>query len=112
MVKGMAPGSVIVDIAAETGGNCELTVAGEVVEKYGVSIIGPKDIPSSVPYHASQMFAKNISTFLLNMVDKEGNFGIDLEDEIVKDSMITHEGKVVNQRVLDQLNVDDKSNQG
>jgi len=101
MVKGMKPGSVIVDIAAETGGNCELTEAGKTVEKYGVKIIGPENIPSTVPYHASQMYAKNIITFLLNMVDKEGKLTIDLEDEIVKDSLITHDGKVVNERVLE-----------
>jgi proton-translocating NAD(P)+ transhydrogenase subunit alpha len=104
MVKGMNAGSVIVDIAAETGGNCELTESGKTVEKYGVTIIGPENIPSSLPYHASQMFAKNITTFLLNMFDKEGKFSIDLEDEIVKGSLITHDGKVVNERVLEIQN--------
>jgi NAD(P) transhydrogenase subunit alpha len=104
MVKGMNPGSVIVDIAAETGGNCELTESGKTVVKHGVTIVGPENIPSTVPYHASQMFAKNIVTFLLNMIDKENNLSINLEDEIVKDSLITHEGKVVNERVLEISN--------
>ncbi len=103
MVKGMAPGSVIVDIAAETGGNCELTKAGEIVEQHGVTIVGPVNIPASVPYHASQMYARNITTFLFNMFDSEGKFGINVDDEIVKDSMITQDGKIVNTRVLEAM---------
>jgi NAD(P) transhydrogenase subunit alpha len=103
MVKGMQPGSVIVDIAAETGGNCELTEAGKTIEKYGVTIIGPENIPSTVPYHASQMFAKNITTFLFNMLNKEGELELNMEDEIIAESMITRDGKIVNQRVLDSM---------
>jgi len=103
MVKGMMPGSVIVDIAAETGGNCELTESGKTVEKYGVTIIGPENIPSTVAYHASQMWAKNITTFLLNMINKEGELVLDMEDEIIAGSMITRDGKIVNQRVLDSM---------
>ncbi len=95
MVKGMQPGSVIVDIAAERGGNCELTKSGETIEVHGVTIIGPENIPSTVPFHASQMYARNITTFLLNMIDKENNFTINMEDEIVRGTMITRDGEIV-----------------
>lgn len=103
MVKGMPQGSVIVDIAAERGGNCELAEAGKTVDKHGVTIIGPENIPSTVPFHASQMYSRNITTFLLNMFDKEGNFSINLEDEIVKDTLVTEGGKIVNERVLELM---------
>ncbi len=88
-VRGMPPGSVIVDLAAETGGNCELTRAGETVVEHGVTILGPTNLPATVPYHASQMFAKNVATFLLNMVTKEGKLEIDTEDEVVAGSLVT-----------------------
>jgi NAD(P) transhydrogenase subunit alpha len=102
MVTGMKPGSVIVDLAAESGGNCEATVAGETVDKNGVKIIGPVNVPSTVPYHASQMYAKNISNLLLLMV-KDEELNIDLEDEILKDSLVTDGGSVVNDRVKESL---------
>jgi NAD(P) transhydrogenase subunit alpha len=102
MVKGMHPGSVIVDLAAERGGNCELTRSGETVVKYGVKIIGPENIPTTVPFHASQMYAKNVATFLLHLVD-EGNLKIDTEDEITEGTLITQGGKVVNPRVLEAM---------
>ncbi len=102
MVKGMHPGSVIVDLAAERGGNCELTRVGETVIEGGVKIIGPGNIPSTVPYHASQMYAKNIATFLLHLVD-EGTLKIDTEDEITEGTLITRGGKVVNPRVLEAM---------
>ncbi len=102
-VKGMAPGSVIVDLAAETGGNCELTRAGEVVVEHGVKILGPTNLAASVPYHASQMFSKNIVTFLLNMVTKEGQLEINTEDEIVAGSLVTRGGEIVHPRVRDAL---------
>jgi len=102
MVTGMKPGSVIVDLAAESGGNCEATVAGETVDKNGVKIIGPVNVPSTVPYHASQMYAKNISNLLLLMV-KDEELNIDLEDEILKDSLVTDDGSVVNDRVKESL---------
>lgn len=98
MVKGMQPGSVIMDLAAERGGNCELTKPGERVEQHGVVILGPLNLPSSVPFHASQMYAKNISNFLLNMV-KKGELVLNLEDEIVRDTMVTRDGEVVSARV-------------
>src|ERR1700721_2034022 len=98
MVNGMAPGSVIVDLAAERGGNCELTRTGETIKVGGVTIIGAINLATSVPYHASQMYARNVSTFLLYMV-KEGKLQLNLQDEIVRETMITNGGEVVNARV-------------
>jgi NAD(P) transhydrogenase subunit alpha len=98
----MAPGSVIVDLAAERGGNCDLTKAGEVVEAHGVKILGPINIPASIPYHASQMYARNVTTFLQNMI-KDGELNIDMEDEIIRDTLITRDGDVVNARVREIL---------
>jgi proton-translocating NAD(P)+ transhydrogenase subunit alpha len=102
MVSRMAPGSVIVDIAAERGGNCELTRPGEVVERNGVSIHGPVNLPASVPYHASQMYAKNIATFLKYLI-KDGKLNLDREDEIVRETLVTYEGAVVHPRVSEAL---------
>ena len=99
MVAAMASGSVIVDLAAERGGNCELTKADqEVVTPNGVLVLGPLNVASSIPYHASQMFAKNITTFLLSMV-KKGELTIDMNDEVVRDSLVTRGGEVVHPRV-------------
>jgi len=106
MVDGMAPGSVIVDVAAERGGNCELTRPGETVDRNGVKIAGPLNLPTQAPYHASQMYAKNISAFLLNLVEEGKLKPFDLEDEIVRDTMITHDGKVVNPRVCEALGIE------
>jgi NAD(P) transhydrogenase subunit alpha len=100
MVKGMAPGSVIVDLASERGGNCELTRTGETVKEHGVIIIGAINLASSVPYHASQMYARNLTTFLLYLV-KEGKLQLNLQDEIIRETMITSGGEVVNARVRD-----------
>lgn len=95
----MKPGSVIVDLAAERGGNCELTEPGKAVEdESGVIVMGPVNLPSEVPYHASQMFAKNIATFLLNLV-KEGKLDLNLEDEIIKETLLCMEGKLVHPRL-------------
>ena len=102
MIKGMAPGSMIVDIAAERGGNCEGTVAGETVKVHGVAILGPLNLASTIPYHASQMYAKNITTFFLNMV-KDGALNIDTEDEITRDTMVARDGDVVSPRVRELL---------
>jgi H+-translocating NAD(P) transhydrogenase subunit alpha len=102
MVKKMAPGSVIVDLAAERGGNCELTKADQRVVEYGVTILGPTNLPSEAPFHASQMYAKNIVTFLLNLV-KEKQVQINLEDEIIRDTLIGRDGKVVNERIQQLL---------
>ena len=98
MVERMSPGSVIVDIAAERGGNCELTVPGEEVESGGVRILGPLNLPSSIPYHASQMYARNISTFLKYLV-KDGSLTLDREDEIVRETLVTCDGEVVHPKV-------------
>lgn len=102
MVNGMHTGSVIVDLAAERGGNCELTKPGEVVNHNGVIILGPLNIPTSIPFHASQMYAKNIVTFLTHLLD-EGELKMDLEDEITAGTLITKDGKVVNTMVLEAL---------
>jgi NAD(P) transhydrogenase subunit alpha len=102
MVKGMHTGSVVVDLAAERGGNCELTRAGEDVVEGGVKIIGPINIPTTIPFHASQMYAKNVATFLLHLVD-EGSLKIDTEDEITVGTLITQGGKVVNPRILEAM---------
>src|SRR5881409_2090752 len=92
-VRGMKPGSVIVHLAAETGGNCELTEPGSDVIRNGVVIIGPANLPSTLPVHASQMYARNISSFLLHVV-KDGALRLDFEDEITRDTCVTHAGEV------------------
>jgi NAD(P) transhydrogenase subunit alpha len=97
MIKGMKPGSVIIDLAAERGGNCELTKAGETVFESGVSISGPTNLPASVPYHASQMYSKNITNFLALLV-KDGAMQLDSDDEIIQATMMTRNGKVLLQK--------------
>jgi NAD(P) transhydrogenase subunit alpha len=108
MVGRMAPGSVIVDVAAERGGNCELTVPGETVVSGGVSILGPSNLPSETPYHASQMYSKNISTFLMHLV-REGELKLDLDDEIIRDTLIARDGRVVHPRVCESLGIEPPS---
>ncbi len=103
MVKGMMPGSVIVDLAAERGGNCELTKADQVTVEHGVTILGPTNLPSTVPFHASQMFAKNLVTFLKEISTKEGALHIDMENEVHVGSLLTRDGEVVNARVREIL---------
>ncbi|MGZ4816057.1 MAG: NAD(P) transhydrogenase subunit alpha, partial [Terriglobales bacterium] len=98
MVERMAPGSVIVDLAAERGGNCELTKPEEVVMVNGVHIVGTINLASSVPYHASQMYARNLTTFLTHLV-KEGNLTIRTDDEITRETLVTQNGEIVNERV-------------
>jgi NAD(P) transhydrogenase subunit alpha len=98
MVAGMAPGSVVVDLASERGGNCELTKPGDVIVEHGVTIIGYFNIASTVPYHASQMYARNIAAFLQLMV-KDGNLQINFEDDIIKSTLVTQGGEVVNARI-------------
>lgn len=99
MVEAMSPGSVIVDLAAERGGNCELTHAGQDMIHQGVRIFGPVNLPATIPFHASQMFAKNISTFLLHLVDKEGNLVVDPQDEITRETLVVEGGAIVHQRL-------------
>ena len=96
MVRGMRPGSVVVDLAAETGGNVELTKAGEIVDVVGVLIDGTRYIPSTIPYHASQLYARNVANLLLLMV-KDGQLTVDLEDEVIKGACLTHGGELVNE---------------
>jgi H+-translocating NAD(P) transhydrogenase subunit alpha len=98
MVASMAPGSVIVDLAGERGGNCELTRPGEIVVEHGVTIIGWFNLASTVPYHASQMYARNVSAFLLHLL-KDGKLQLNLDDEIIRETMLTRGGEVVNARV-------------
>jgi H+-translocating NAD(P) transhydrogenase subunit alpha len=98
MVKGMRPGSVIVDIAAEQGGNCALTQPGQEVVKHDVTILGPVNLPSSIPFHASQMYARTVTNFLLHLV-KDGAIRLDLGDELTKGPLVTHEGEVVHEVV-------------
>jgi NAD(P) transhydrogenase subunit alpha len=98
MVEAMRPGSCVVDLAASTGGNCELTKMGETVIHKGVSILGPENPASLTPAASSQMYARNLTNFLLNMIDKEGNFAIKTEDEIVRESMLTRDGEIVSAR--------------
>jgi NAD(P) transhydrogenase subunit alpha len=102
MVARMAPGSVIVDLAAERGGNCELTRGGEIVIEHGVTIIGQFNLASSVPYHASQMYARNLSAFLLNLV-KDGKMQFNEADEIHRETLLTRDGEIVNARVREFL---------
>ncbi|MEQ8999587.1 MAG: Re/Si-specific NAD(P)(+) transhydrogenase subunit alpha [Coleofasciculus sp. B1-GNL1-01] len=102
MVEQMSPGSVIVDLAAEQGGNCAVTEAGKDIVRHGVTVIGPINVPASMPTHASQMYAKNISTLLQYLV-KEGQLQLNFEDDIVDNTCITHGGEIRNQRVKEAL---------
>jgi len=98
MVAAMRPGSVIVDLASERGGNCELTVMGERIVKHGITIIGSINVAGSVPYHASQMYARNVTSFLLHLF-KDGKLQMNMEDQIVRDTLLTRGGEVVNARL-------------
>jgi len=105
MVEAMAPGSVIVDLAAERGGNCELTKPDEAVVHRGVTILGPSNPPALVPYHASQMYSKNITTFLAHLLGKDGAaqpaLAVNPDDEITRETLLTRDGAVVHPRVRD-----------
>jgi H+-translocating NAD(P) transhydrogenase subunit alpha len=102
MVKGMRPGSVIVDLAAESGGNVELTQAGEDVDVNGVMILGTRNVPSTMPLHASQLYARNVANLLLHLV-KDGAINLDFGDEITKGSCVTHDGEIVSERAKQLL---------
>jgi len=102
MLAAMRPGSVVVDLAAEQGGNCELTRAGETVVHAGVTVIGPVNVASSIPHHASQMYAKNVSSFVRQMA-KDGALRIDTGDEVVRESLVVRDGEVVSPRVREAL---------
>ena len=103
MVNGMKPGSVIMDLAAENGGNCELTKGGEIINYNGVMIDGTINLPSSMQVHASQLYAKNIFSFV-NYLIKEGQLNIDEEDEIISGAMFTHQGKITHKPTLEAIN--------
>lgn len=105
MVHVMRPGSVIVDLAAERGGNCEVTKPNATIVEHGVTVIGPVNLPATVPNHSSQMYARNIVTFLKNMMTKEGALNIDVNDEITRDTLVVRDGEVVNPRVQALLGV-------
>jgi len=103
MVDAMAPGSVVVDLAAERGGNCELTKPDQIVTRHGVTILGPSNPPALVPYHASQMYSKNITTFLAHLLGKDGaaqkTLPINSDDEITRETLLTRGGEVVHARL-------------
>ncbi len=102
MVEAMPQGGVIVDLAAERGGNCELTRVGQTVVHRGVSILGPDNVPATLPLHASQMYAKNISNLLL-LLAPQGTLALDLDDEIVRETLVSRDGQIVHPRVRDAL---------
>lgn len=103
MVKAMKPGSVIIDLAAERGGNCDLTEMGKTVVKHDVIIVGPVNVPSSIAFHASQMFGKNLENLLGLLINKEGQLNLDFEDQIVQDTVVAHEGDVPQARLRELL---------
>jgi len=102
MVERMRPGSVIVDLATERGGNCELSEPGRRVTKHGVTIIGPTDTASALAFNASQLYSKNITTFLLAMV-KDGELTVDMDDEIVAATLVTRDGEIPNAEIRERL---------
>jgi NAD(P) transhydrogenase subunit alpha len=111
MVKGMALGSVILDLAAERGGNCEITEMGKTVVKHGVKIIGAVNLASGVPYHASMMYARNVTTFITHIV-KEQRLNLNMEDEIVRETLFTSAGEIVQARVREFLKLPSLAKQG
>jgi proton-translocating NAD(P)+ transhydrogenase subunit alpha len=104
-VRGMTPGSVIVDLAAEHGGNCELTKADEVVVDSGVTILGPTNLPSEVPTHSSQMYAKNLTNFVA-LITRDGKLHLNLEDQVVRETLTAYRGEVVNPRIRELLSLE------
>jgi NAD(P) transhydrogenase subunit alpha len=111
MASAMMPGSVIVDVAAERGGNCELTRPGETIVHQGVTILGPLNLPSAVPRDTSLMYASNV-TALLRLVVQNGALTLNLDDEIIRETLVTHENKVVHPRVLEILGLSSASSDG
>ncbi len=111
MVASMRPGSAIVDLAAESGGNCEATVAGQSIDRGGVTVVGPTNLPAELPFHASQMYARNLASFVDDLFDSED--AIDFDDEITAASCVTHGGEVTNERVRAKLaSTTERSNHG
>ncbi len=109
MVAAMKPGAVIIDLAAETGGNCALTQLDTEVVSNGVVILGPSNIPSTVPNHASQMYGKNVENLLSLLFDKEGNMDLNFDDEIIAETVVCHEGNIISSRMKSLIEVIDKS---
>lgn len=103
-VEGMQPGSVIVDLAAETGGNCELSESGKTVVKHGVTIIGAANLPSTVPVHGSLMYSKNVQNLLALLIDREGQLNLDMSDEIIAGTIITRDGEVIHEGTKQRMN--------
>lgn len=103
MVKGMTPGSIIVDLAAEGGGNCALTQPNRTVAAHGVTVMGPVNLAATIPYHASQMYAKNITTFVLHLINKEGALQLKPDDEILAGTLLTRGGEIIHPRVRESL---------
>ena len=102
MVRGMRPGSVIVDLAAEQGGNCAITEPGKEIVRHGVVIIGPVNLPSTVPFHASEMYAKTVTNYLAHLL-KEGRVHLDLDDELTRGPLVTHQGEILYEAVKTTL---------
>jgi NAD(P) transhydrogenase subunit alpha len=98
----MAPGSVVVDLAAERGGNVEATKPGETIRVHGVTVMGPLNLASSIPYHASQMYARNVAVFIQNFV-KDGVVNLSMDDEIIRDTTVARDGNVTGARVRELL---------
>lgn len=103
VVEKMKPGSVIVDLAASTGGNCEVTVNNQIIQHHGVTIIGNSNLPSTIPADASKMFGKNVFNLLKLMINKEGQVHLNFDDDIVKGCCMTHQGEIINERVRDHI---------
>jgi len=106
-VRRMSPGSVIVDLAGDSGGNCELTEAGRTVVENGVKVIAPTDLPSEMATHASQLYAKNVESLLDLLIGEDGGLKLDFDDEIVAGACITHEGEIVNERAREAAGAGD-----
>lgn len=102
MVEAMTPGSVVVDLAAEQGGNCEATEAGKTVDVGGVKVIGPVNLPATIPHHSSLMYAKNVSSFL-GLLAKGGELHVESDDEVIRDALVAKGGEIVNERVREAL---------
>jgi NAD(P) transhydrogenase subunit alpha len=102
MLAGMRPGSVVVDLAAEQGGNCEASSPGETVTRHGTTVMAPLNLATTVPYHASQLYARNLANFVVNLA-ADGELQLDKDDEIVRESMVTRGGEVIHPRVREAL---------